>query len=130
MEDRDGVQEPAIPHPQGSSHPPARPRQTSQLCPLAVLSLLCGLVAWILLSMPLSDPPAFSPEAQKVVPLLVVACAVFAVVLGLTAKSRIAKSRGLLSGEGLARTGFWLGALPCVLAIAFLIAFLFAGPRR
>lgn len=101
-----------------------------RLCPLAVLSVLCGLIVWVFLSMPLSDPPVISREGEMLVYALVVICAISAIGLALASKYRIARGQGRLKGVGLARTGFWLGMLPCILLVVLLIVSVFGGARR
>ena len=94
--------ESATPPPLPASPPPAPSAATSTL---AVVSLIAGIVSWILM------------------PFI---AGVAAVICGHMARAEIKRSSGALEGDGLAIAGLvlgWINVVLCVLTVAAIVLF-------
>jgi len=94
--------ESATPPPLPASPPPAPSAATSTL---AVVSLIAGIVSWILM------------------PFI---AGVAAVICGHMARAEIKRSNGALEGDGLAIAGLvlgWINVVLCVLTVAAIVLF-------
>jgi hypothetical protein len=90
--------QPAAPYPAAAPMAPARPTST-----MAVVSLVSGLVSWVLL------------------PLL---AAIVAIITGHMGRSEIRRSNGALDGDGMAVAGLILGYLQIGLLIITILGFI------
>ncbi len=90
------ITQPSAPYPPAAPMLPARPTSTT-----AVVSLVAGLVSWVLL------------------PFL---AAIVAIIAGHMARSEIRRSNGALDGDGMAVAGLILGYLQIGLAVLSIVA--------
>jgi Domain of unknown function (DUF4190) len=97
--------EPTMPPPLPPPAPPVSPATSRPTSSLAVISLVAGIVSWLLL-------PFVAGLA--------------AIICGHMARSEIRSSNGTLEGDGLAIAGLvlgWINVVLCVLTVAAIVLF-------